>query len=184
MYTSFQALLFFWHASIFRILNAHIQEIISGLSFFTNLLEKYAKAYLNTSQKFTVYKQEIDYVIALNDYFRFNLIRKYLNDTSRLGYEFGYAINQTLVSCRYQDKSCSDNDFMIMVSYSIFCKFNLNRNLIFNILIAKTGMCYRFNQGINGSGDAVPLKELDKSGWRYGLQLELFTATKSTRTSS
>jgi hypothetical protein len=36
-------------------------------------------------------------------------------------------------------------------------------------------MCYRFNQGINGSGDVVPLKTLGKSGWRNGLQLELYT---------
>jgi hypothetical protein len=44
------------------------------------------------------FKQANDYVIALNDYFRSNLIRRYMHDPSRLGYEFGFASNQTLIA--------------------------------------------------------------------------------------
>lgn len=65
-------------------------------------------------------------------------------------FEYGYSINETLVSCLFKDTMCSGADFTRFYSYD-------------------HGNCYTFNSS------RISKKTL--TGTRYGLQLELFTGS-------
>jgi hypothetical protein len=95
-----------------------------------------------------------DYVTAVNDYFRFNLIKKYLNDTFQLVFK-DFLITQLLLSCRFQRNKCTWEDF--------FYHYDFNY-----------GLCYRFNMGKDIYGNSTDIRTSGKVGWQNGLQLELY----------
>jgi hypothetical protein len=99
-----------------------------------------------------------DYVVALNDYFRFNLIKKNLNNTNLLSFYLDFNIKQMLVSCRFRGTNCSYNDFVSYYDYYY-------------------GTCWRFNTGVSTNGTAVPIMTIGNPGWRDGLQLELYAGS-------
>jgi hypothetical protein len=53
-----------------------------------------------------------DYLEEVDEHFRFNLIKKYIKNPRVLGSDFGFLIDQTLMSCRFQNKPCGYKDFM------------------------------------------------------------------------
>lgn len=65
--------------------------------------------------------------------------------------QYGYNITSMLLSCRFKGVTCSASDFTMYHNFY-------------------HGNCYRFN-GDNGKG----VLQSNKPGWRYGLQLELYT---------
>lgn len=58
----------------------------------------------------------MDYTLTLNNYFRFNIIKTYLNNSNAL-YAMSFDISQMLISCRFQNKNCTANDFMLFYDY-------------------------------------------------------------------
>jgi hypothetical protein len=96
-----------------------------------------------------------DYVTAVNDYFRFNLIKKYLNNTFKLYYK-DFLIDQLLLSCRFQGKKCTWRDFFYHYDFDY-------------------GLCYSFNMGKDIYGNDTKIRTSGQVGWRNGLQLELYT---------
>lgn len=102
------------------------------------------------------YKSTIEYVEALNDYYRFNLLKKFLNRTDDLGIVYGFQERQTLISCRFQGEACSYDQMVVVFDYSY-------------------GNCIRFNQGLNSTGHVKEILNTGQSGKKFGLQLELYT---------
>ena len=68
----------------------------------------------------------------------------------------GYMLKDMLVSCRFQEQPCTVDDF---TQYHNFYY----------------GNCYRFNGGLNALNQRVAIRKTTMPGWRYGLQIELFT---------
>jgi hypothetical protein len=95
-----------------------------------------------------------DYVTAVNDYFRSNLLKKFLNDTYELVYK-EFSIDQLLLSCRFQNKKCTMFDFFY--NYDFYY-----------------GQCFRFNTGKDIHGNDTRIRKSGQVGWRNGLQLELY----------
>jgi len=75
--------------------------------------------------------------------------------------DFGYKMKDMLISCKFKGKACSENDFQ------------LYHNFFY-------GNCYRFNGGYNSSNQQTSYQKITKAGWKYGLQLELYTGDNST----
>jgi hypothetical protein len=98
------------------------------------------------------YLNEADFLIksVLNDY----------EDKASRGQidlkKYGHDLKDLLVNCRFQKKDCSYNDFSFYHNYFY-------------------GNCYRFNSGLNASNQAISLRRSTQPGWKYGLQLELFS---------
>ena len=70
--------------------------------------------------------------------------------------DFGYKMKDMLISCKFKGVACSENDFQ------------LYHNFFY-------GNCYRFNGGFNASNQQTSYQKVTKAGWKYGLQLELYT---------
>lgn len=68
----------------------------------------------------------------------------------------GFNLSNMMVSCKFQEQLCTENDFTQYHNYYY-------------------GNCYRFNGGKN-----EPIKKSTIPGWRYGLQLELYTGLRGT----
>jgi hypothetical protein len=68
----------------------------------------------------------------------------------------GYQLKDMLVSCRFQEQPCTVDDFTQYHNYYY-------------------GNCYRFNGGLNALNQKVSIRKTTMPGWRYGLQIELFT---------
>jgi hypothetical protein len=68
----------------------------------------------------------------------------------------GFQLNRMLISCKFQGMLCSPADFTMYHNYYY-------------------GNCYRFNGGVDSDNKKVEIKKSTKPGWRFGLQLELFT---------
>jgi hypothetical protein len=69
---------------------------------------------------------------------------------------YGYQLKDLLLGCKFRGVYCTANDFSMYHNYNY-------------------GNCFRFNGGKNALNQNVTLKKTIKAGWRYGLQLELFT---------
>jgi hypothetical protein len=69
---------------------------------------------------------------------------------------YGYSLGDMLLSCKFRGRFCTENDFSMYHNYNY-------------------GNCYRFNGGFNKSNHILPIRKTTKPGWRFGLQLELFT---------
>jgi hypothetical protein len=107
------------------------------------------------------YDQPGNYVEAVNDYFRAQVIRRSLNNEFNL-LLLSFDINQMLFSCRFKDEPCSRDDFMEYFDYYY-------------------GLCYRFNQGRNLTGYPTPISKLGLAGIKNGLQLELYAGHAKTQ---
>jgi hypothetical protein len=94
------------------------------------------------------------YTVLIRRYMRYNLMKKHLSDMRQL-YRDGFGIDQMLISCNYQSKQCSMNDFMY--HYDFFY-----------------GLCWRFNAGKGLQGNDLPIRTAGQVGWKNGLQLELY----------
>ncbi len=57
-----------------------------------------------------------DYAKAINDYFRSNLLKKILNDTTTLS-SISFFNDQLLLSCRFQNKKCAKSDFFFYYDF-------------------------------------------------------------------
>jgi hypothetical protein len=110
-------------------------------------------------------KKEFDDILALK-YVKIKadgLIRSKLNEfeikasKGRLNLsEIGFHMKDMLLSCKFQGRYCSVNDFTMYHNYYY-------------------GNCFRFNGGRNTFNQRQSYKKIIKPGWRYGFQLELFT---------
>ena len=67
----------------------------------------------------------------------------------------GYSLDKMLISCTYDKKACSMNDF-----YSLKSRNFEN--------------CYSFNYGRNLAGNEIPIAKSKRAGFQNGLKLELF----------
>jgi hypothetical protein len=103
------------------------------------------------------YTRTADYLADITTYYLSNLLRVYINNPYQLGSNFGYLIDQSLISCRFQNKPCGTQDFMLWFDLAY-------------------GNCYRFNAGrdINGTEQAVRVS--GQTGWKYGLSIELYAS--------
>lgn len=68
---------------------------------------------------------------------------------------FGYSLNSTLLSCYFNNKKCSEDDFIWSYDFEF-------------------GNCYTFNSGYNSSGNQMPIKKISDYGSDHGLKLEIF----------
>jgi hypothetical protein len=95
-----------------------------------------------------------EYATTIGKYLRYNLMNKYLKNLSTL-YQRDFSIDQMLISCTFQGKTCSINDFMYHYDFYF-------------------GLCWRYNMGRNLKGITVPIRMIGEAGFRNGLQLELY----------
>jgi hypothetical protein len=95
-----------------------------------------------------------DYVTKTNQYLQSNLIKKFVNDLYQLYYMSNY-LDQMLLSCTFQGKNCSFDDFMFHYDYVY-------------------GLCWRFNMGRDVYGNITSIKTSGQAGFANGLQLELY----------
>jgi hypothetical protein len=102
------------------------------------------------------YSRTADYLADVTAYYFSNLLRMYSNDPYQLGSNFGYHVDQSLLSCRFQNKACTTNDFMLWFDFEY-------------------GNCYRFNAGRDINGTEQLIKVSGQPGWKYGLSIELYT---------
>lgn len=77
-------------------------------------------------------------------------------------WDFGFYMEQMLISCKFQGISCSDKNFTWYHNYHY-------------------GSCYRFNSGYDNNSKPVGLKSSTKAGQRDGLQLELYVGDPITQ---
>ncbi len=68
----------------------------------------------------------------------------------------GFNLSNMMISCKFQEQLCTEDDFTQYHNYYY-------------------GNCYRFNSGKN-----APIKKSTTPGWRYGLQIELYTSLRGT----
>ena len=94
------------------------------------------------------FSSPLAYLEALNDYVRTQIIINNINTPEELNY-YHFVIKQMLISCRFQDQTCTDNDFMQTYDYYY-------------------GLCYRFNMGKYNNGTDKPLLKSGKAGWANG----------------
>ena len=94
------------------------------------------------------YSSPLAYIEALNDYFRAKIIINNVNTPEYL-YFLDFYLNQMFISCRYQDQTCTMNDFMQTYDYYY-------------------GLCYRFNMGKYQNGTDKTLLKSGKAGWANG----------------
>lgn len=123
------------------------------------------KVYQSKYAKNNKRRKEFDDILALK-YVKIKadgLIRSKLNDfeneasKGKLNLsEIGFHMKDMLLSCKFQGRYCSVNDFTMYHNYYY-------------------GNCFRFNGGRNAFNHRQPFKKTIKPGWRYGFQLELFT---------
>lgn len=78
-----------------------------------NILASTSSLYFNN------YSNTADLEAEMNKFFRFNLIKNYLNNTNRLSVQLGFVIDQMLISCRFgdQSQSCQSSSFMNVYDY-------------------------------------------------------------------
>jgi hypothetical protein len=102
----------------------------------------------------SMYLTLASYVADLNQYFRTKLLQGALIGKFNM-LNLPFDISQMLISCRFMDADCSANDFFQYFDYYY-------------------GFCYRFNQGIDLSGNPSNISMVGVAGVKYGLQLELY----------
>ena len=95
-----------------------------------------------------------DWVILQNFAVR-SFIGNDKNLTNETRKKLGYQIEDMLISCRFNFKTCQPSDF----------------NYFYH---AQYGNCYTFNGGVYDNGTSAPLKTINFNGPAYSLQLELF----------
>jgi hypothetical protein len=95
-----------------------------------------------------------DYAVNIGRYLRYNFIKNFLKNLNQL-YNKDFTIDQILLSCTFQSKNCSMEDFMSHYDFMY-------------------GLCYRFNMGKTLQGKDLPIKTSGEVGWMHGLQLELY----------
>ncbi len=122
-----------------------------SLDFHKNLYQK-AQSIINVTQaqilKLRAEAELKNYLVSLEN--RANNDKKFnLNS-------YGYLLGDMLLSCKFRGRFCTENDFSLYHNYNY-------------------GNCYRFNGGMNKSNHVIPIRKTTKPGWRFGLQLELFT---------
>ena len=77
-------------------------------NFARPIIEKYVN---DGTVNISNYESLLDYTRDLNDYYRANLIREYLNNTDFLGRALGFDIDATLISCYFDGEKCTKDDF-------------------------------------------------------------------------
>ena len=112
--------------------------------------------YLVASQVLTgaVFSSPLNRLLVFNGVLRtfFNLDPSLTNTTRK---DFGYKIEDMLISCFFNYLPCTANDFKYFYS-------------------ALYGNCYTFNGGFYNNGSTYNIKTVSLSGQLYGLQLELY----------
>jgi hypothetical protein len=95
-----------------------------------------------------------DYVEAVSEYFRFNLMKRNINSLERL-YRDNFMLDQMLISCKFLAENCSITDFIMKYDFEY-------------------GMCWWFNTGRDLFGNATDVHVSGQVGWLSGLRLELY----------
>lgn len=117
-----------------------------------------------TAKNITPYKYASlrEYTDAANNYFKATIEYLYKDDLVEIQ-NLGFFLDQILLSCTYEGKTCNATDFYFYHDYNF-------------------GSCYRFNGGPKDPNQTVthqhissPIKTLHASGWRNGLRLELYS---------
>ena len=132
------------------IASALMQDILNGQSIVPENYDSFRKY---TDQANKVFKSAFEYSSISNA--SFDIIA------------LGFYLDQMLVSCEYEGKTCSMKDFYLYHDYNY-------------------GNCYRFNGGSDLASQtyqyhnftSYDLKKSTKTGWRNGLRLELYTGNQ------
>lgn len=111
------------------------------------------------------FKNPKDYINNVTFLLKSNYENMSVNKEMDLYYA-GFYLKQMLVSCTFQNIPCSEKDFFYFHDYNY-------------------GSCYKFNGGITNFANSsiksksIPINYVQKPGWQYGLQLELYVGSKS-----
>ena len=93
------------------------------------------------------YSSPLEYIEALNDYLRTKAIIENVNTPDKLAQ--GCNMFELLISCRFQDQTCTENDFIKTYDYYY-------------------GNCFRFNVGKYQNGKNKTLLKSGKTGSANG----------------
>ena len=76
--------------------------------------------------------------------------------------KFGFEISYMLLTCFFNDKPCTANDFTWHYDFSY-------------------GNCFTFNSGYNSSGSKIPILKMNEPGSDRSFKLELFLGDDFTQ---
>ena len=114
-------------------------------------IESYLNNITNAKENYFSFKNETITNSSCSENLRQILIRSFV--------KFSFPLEKMLISCFYDQKNCSKDDF-----YPI-------RSSVF-------GMCYSFNYGKYSNGTLAPVRKLKRSGMFNGLKLELYVGAR------